>query len=153
MPNTYSKLYTQVIFTVKGRSNFIQNEWQAELYKYVTGIVNGKSQKLYSIGGMPDHIHLLIGHKPSISISDLVRDIKSNSSAFINRKMFIDKKFNWQSGFGAFSYGQSQISDVIRYIENQQEHHKHRTFKEEYIQLLKNFNIEYDSEYLFEFYE
>ena len=153
MPNTYTKLYTQIIFAVKGRSNFIQNEWKTELYKYITGIVNGKSQKLYSIGGMPDHIHLLIGYKPSISISDLVRDIKSNSSAFINRKRFIDKKFNWQSGFGAFSYGQSQIPDVIRYIENQQEHHKHQTFKEEYIQMLNNFNIEYDSEYLFEFYE
>jgi len=153
MPNTYSKLYAQIIFTVKGRSNFIQNEWKTELYKYVAGIVNGKSQKLYSIGGMPDHIHLLIGYSPSISVSDLIRDIKSNSSAFINRKMFIDKKFRWQSGFGAFSYGKSQISDVIRYIENQQEHHKHRTFREEYIQLLKNFDVDFDSDYLFEFYD
>jgi len=102
---------------------------------------------------MPDHVHLLIGFKPSISLSDLMRDIKSSSSAFVNRKRFIDKKFQWQSGFGAFTYGQSQVSDVIRYIENQQEHHKHRTFKEEYIQLLKKFTIEYDSEYLFEFYD
>ena len=101
---------------------------------------------------MPDHIHLLIGYKPSISLSDLLRDIKSNSSAFVNRKRFIHKKFQWQSGFGAFSYGQSQVSDVIRYIENQQEHHNHRTFREEYMQFLENFNIEYDSEYLFEFY-
>jgi putative transposase len=153
MPNTYSKLFAQIIFSVKGRSNFIQNEWRDELYKYISGIVNGKSQTLYSIGGMPDHIHLLTGYKPSISISDLVRDIKSNSSAFVSRKMIIDKKFQWQSGFGAFSYGQSQISDVIRYIDNQQEHHKHRTFKEEYIQFLKNFIIEYDSDYLFEFYD
>ena len=153
MPNTYSKLHVQIIFAVKGRYNFIQNEWRYELYKYISGIINGKSQKLYSIGGMPDHIHLLIGYKPSVSISDLVRDIKSNSSAFVNRKMFIDKKFQWQSGFGAFSYGQSQVSDVIRYIENQQEHHKHQTFKEEYIQFLKKFTIEYDSDYLFEFYD
>jgi REP element-mobilizing transposase RayT len=153
MPNTYSKLHAQIIFAVKGRANFIQNEWRDELYKYMSGIVDGKSQKLYSIGGMPDHIHLLIGYKPSISISDLVRDIKSNSSAFVNRKMFINKKFQWQTGFGAFSYGQSQVSDVIRYIDNQPEHHKHRTFKEEYVQFLKNFNIEYDSDYLFEFYD
>lgn len=103
MPNTYSQLYAQLIFAVKGRSNFIQNEWNTELYKYMAGIVHGKSQKLYSIGGMPDHIHLLIGYKPSISVSDLVRDIKSNSSAFVNRKMFIETSFQWQSGFGAFS--------------------------------------------------
>jgi len=153
MPNTYSKLYAQIIFTVKDRSNFIQDEWKTELYKYVTGIVNGKSQKIYSIGGMPDHIHLLIGYSPSISLSDLVRDIKSNSSAFVNRKKFIDKKFGWQSGFGAFSYGKSQISDVIRYIENQQEHHEHRTFKEEYIQFLRNFDVDFDADYLFEFYD
>jgi REP element-mobilizing transposase RayT len=153
MPNTYTKLYVQIIFAVKGRSNFIQNEWSSELYKYIAGIVNGKYQKLYSINGMPDHVHLLIGYKPSISISDLVRDIKSNSSAFVNRKMFIDQKFQWQSGFGAFSYGKSQISDVIRYIENQQEHHKHRTFRDEYIQFLEKFDVDFDSDYLFEFYE
>jgi len=103
MPNTYSKLHAQIIFAVKGRSNFIQNEWRDELYKYISGIVDGKSQKLYSIGGMPDHIHLLIGYKPSVSISDLARDIKSNSSAFVDRKMFIENKFQWQSGVGAFS--------------------------------------------------
>ncbi len=153
MPNTYSKLHAQIIFAVKGRSNFIQNDWRDEVYKYMSGIVDGKSQKLYSIGGMPDHIHLLIGYQPSISISDLVRDIKSNSSAFVNRKKVVDNKFQWQSGFGAFSYGQSQVSDVIRYIDNQQEHHKHRTFKEEYIQFLTNFKIEYNSDYLFEFYD
>ena len=153
MPNTYSKLHAQFIFAVKGRSNFIQNEWREEFYKYISGVVDGKSQKLYSIGGMPDHIHLFVGYKPSVPISDLVRDIKSNSSAFVNRKMFIDKKFQWQLGFGAFSYGQSQITDVIRYIDKQHEHHTHRTFKEEYVQFLKNFNIEYDADYLFEFYD
>lgn len=153
MPNTYSKLYAQLIFAVRGRSNFIQNKWKTELYKYISGIINGKSHKLYSIGGMPDHIHLLVGYNPSISLSDLTRDIKSNSSSFVNRKMFLDKKFHWQAGFGAFSYGKSQISDVIRYIENQNEHHKHHTFKEEYIQFLKNFDVDFESEYLFEFYE
>ena len=153
MPNTYSKLYTQLIFAVKGRSNFIQSSWKTEFYKYITGIVDGKSQKLYSIGGMPDHIHLLIGFKPAVSISDLVRDIKSNSSAFANRKKLIDQKFQWQTGFGAFTYGQSQIPDVIRYIENQHEHHRHRSFKEEYIQFLKTFDVEYESDYLFEFYD
>ncbi|NBC26633.1 MAG: IS200/IS605 family transposase [Bacteroidetes bacterium] len=152
MPNTYSKLCTQIIFAVKGRSNFLQSEWREEIYKYISGIVDGKSQKLYAIGGMPDHIHLLIGYNPTVTISDLVRDIKSNSSAFVNRKIFKDTKFQWQSGFGAFSYGQSQISDVIRYIENQEDHHKHRTFKEEYIQFLNRYQIEYNIDYLFEFY-
>ena len=152
MPNTYSQLYAQLIFAVKGRSNVIQNEWSTELYKYMTGIVNSKSQTLYSINGMPDHLHLLVGYKPSISVSDLVRDIKSNSSVFINRKKFTDQKFQWQSGFGAFSYGKSQISNVIRYIENQQDHHKHQTFKEEYIQFLNRFDVDFDSHYLFEFY-
>jgi REP element-mobilizing transposase RayT len=103
MPNTYSKLHAYIIFTVKGRSNFIQNEWRDKFYKYISGNVDGKSQKLYSVGGMPGQIHLLLGYKPSISISKLVRDIKSNSSAFVNRKMFMDHKFQWQSGFGAFS--------------------------------------------------
>ena len=153
MPNTYSQLYAQLIFSVKGRSDFIQNEWSTELYKYMAGIVNGKSQTLYSMGGMADHVHLLIGYKPSISVSDLVRDIKSNSSAFVNRKMFIETSFQWQSGFGAFSYGKSQLSDVIGYIENQQDHHKHQTFREEYIQFLKKFDVDFDSDYLFEFYE
>ena len=153
MPNTYSQLYAQLIFAVKGRNNFIQEEWSSELYKYMSGIVKGKSQKLYSVNGASDHIHLLVSYKPGISLSDLVRDVKSNSSGFINRKRFVNKKFRWQSGFGAFSYGKSQVLDVIRYIENQREHHKHRTFREEYIQFLKNFDVDFESDYLFEFYD
>ena len=150
MANTYSQLYVQIVFAVKGRQNLISKNNKDEIYKYITGIITNHKQKLIVINGMPDHIHILVGIKPDISLSDLVRDIKSNSSKFINEQKWINGKFEWQSGFGAFSYGHSQLANVIKYIENQEEHHKTRTFKEEYIGFLKLFNIDYKNEYLFE---
>ena len=153
MPNTYSQIYIQIVFAVKGRQNLIPNQKREELQKFITGIVKKREQKLLSIYSMPDHIHLLIGLKPSISISDLVRDIKAGSSKFINDKHWVKGKFNWQQGFGAFSYSKSQIDNVIKYILNQREHHKKKTFKEEYIEFLKRFAIEYDEKYLFEWVE
>jgi REP element-mobilizing transposase RayT len=149
MANTYSQLYIHIVFAVKGRQNLISANWKDEIYKYITGIVTNKGQKLIDINGMPDHIHILIGLKPDKSISDLVRDIKSNSSKFINDKKWINGKFEWQTGFGAFSYSHSQLTNVIHYIERQEEHHKTKTFKEEYIEFLKLFNIEFKDEYLF----
>lgn len=150
MANTYSQLYIQIVFAVKGRQNLISSRWKNELYKYITGIVTNENQKLIVINGMPDHIHILIGLKPNKALSDLVRDIKANSSRFINEKRWINGKFEWQSGFGAFTYGHSQLTNVINYIQNQEEHHKTKTFREEYIGFLKAFEIDYKDEYVFE---
>lgn len=150
MANTYSQLYVQIVFAVKGRQNLISNKWKDELYKYITGIVTNENQKLISINGMSDHIHILIGIKPNKALSDLVRDIKANSSRFINEKRWINGKFEWQSGFGAFTYSHSHLANVINYIQNQEEHHKTKTFKEEYIGFLKAFEIDYKDEYVFE---
>jgi putative transposase len=150
MPNTYTQLYIQIVFAVKGRENLISKGNREELHKYITGIVQNRDQKLLSIFCMPDHVHLLISIKPTISISDLVRDIKAGSSKFINDSKWIKGKFNWQEGFGAFSYSKSQIDAVVKYILNQEEHHKKINFKDEYIDFLKKFEIEYNEKYLFE---
>ena len=150
MANTFTQLYTQLVFAVQGRQNIIQNRFEEDVYKYITGIIQNKGHKLISINGMPDHIHIFIGMKPKEAISDLVRDVKKDSSKLINSKNWIRGKFNWQEGFGGFSYGHSQISDVANYIDNQKKHHKKRTFKEEYLELLKKFKIEFDKRYLFE---
>lgn len=153
MANTYTQIYIQIVFAVKGRQNLIHSNWKDEIYKYITGIVTNEGQKLITINGMPDHVHILIGLKPDKSISDLVRDIKANSSRFINDKRWINGKFEWQTGFGAFSYNHSQLTNVIHYIENQEEHHKSKTFKQEYLEFLKAFDVDFKSEYIFEFIE
>ena len=152
MPNTYSQLYIQIVFAVKGRQSFIKEEFRNELQKYISGIIREKKQKLYAIYCMPDHIHILVSIKPDIAISDLVRDIKSNSSSFIKQKNFIND-FSWQTGFGAFSYSKSHALNVVDYILTQPQHHLKKTFKDEYIELLQKFEIEYNNEYLYEFYE
>ena len=151
MPNTFTQIYIHVIFSVKGRENLIGNQWKEDLYKYITGIIRNKNQKLIIINGMPDHLHLLIGLRPEKSLSDLVRDIKNNSTNFINEKKFVKCKFGWQEGFGAFSYSDSQLDLIVNYIRNQEAHHKKKTFKEEYIEILEKFKIEYDVKYLPEF--
>ncbi len=153
MPNTYSQIYIQIVFTVKGRENLISKIHREELHKYITGIVQNRGQKLLSIFCMPDHVHLLVGIKPSIAISDLVRDIKAGSSNFINQQHWVKGKFNWQEGFGAFSYSKSQIESVIKYILSQEEHHKKTTFREEYFDFLEKFEIDYDEKYVFEWIE
>ncbi|MGQ0829946.1 MAG: IS200/IS605 family transposase [Bacteroidota bacterium] len=153
MSNTFSQIYIHIIFAVKGRENIIGNTWKHELYKYICGIVNGNKQKVYAINGMPDHIHILLSIKPEISLSDLVRDIKANSSKWINQRTFVKGKFQWQTGFGAFSYSHSQLDTIIEYIDNQEHHHERRTFKDEYMVLLQKFKIDYDDQYLFEWIE
>jgi REP element-mobilizing transposase RayT len=150
MAGTFTQLYIQTVFAVKGRENLIRKEWKDELYKYMAGIIKGKDQKPIIVNGMPDHIHAFIGLKPSQSISDLVRDIKNNSSNFINDSKFIKGRFSWQEGYGAFSYAHSQIDAVYHYILNQEEHHKKKTFKEEYIDFLQKFQVEYNDKYLFD---
>ena len=153
MANTYTQIYIHVIFAVKGRENLISKNWKVELYKYITGIVRENEQKLYIINGMPDHIHILLSLTPSINISDLVRDIKSGSSGWINKRNFVKGKFNWQAGFGAFSYSQSQLPRVINYIKNQEEHHRIKTFQEEYKKILDEFEVEHEDKYLFDYYQ
>ena len=150
MPNTFSQIYIQVVFAVRGRENLISKKWKDELYKYICGIVKAKKEKVYSINGMPDHIHILLSIKPDTTLSDLMRDIKANSSKWINEKKFVKGKFQWQEGFGAFSYSQSQLDNVIGYINNQEEHHSKKSFKEEYLDLLNKFNIQFDEKYVFE---
>ena len=153
MANTFSQIYIQIIFAVKGRENLISAKWKDELYKYICGIANNNQQKVYSINGMPDHIHLLLSIKPNCSLSDLIRDIKAGSSKWINEKKFVIGKFQWQEGFGAFSYSQSQLDNVIAYINNQEAHHLIKTFKDEYIELLQKFQIEFDERYVFDWIE
>lgn len=153
MANTYTQIYIHVVFAVQGRQNLIPKEHKEELHKYITGIVQNKGQKLIAINSMPDHAHVFMGVKPAIALSDLVRDIKNNSSGFINEKKWVRGKFNWQKGFGAFSYGHSQIDVVVKYIFNQEKHHAKKTFREEYVEMLKKFQVEYDEKYLFEWIE
>lgn len=150
---TFSQIYIQIVFAVKGRNNLIHAQWENELYKYITGIVTNKKQKLLAINGMPDHIHILIGLNPSCRLSDLVREIKKSSNKFINENKFTKYKFEWQEGYGAFSYSQSALDSVIAYVQNQKEHHNRKSFKEEYKDFLKKFQVDYNDDYLFEFIE
>ena len=150
MAGTYSQVFIHIVFSVKGRMNLINSSFKDELEKYITGIIKNKENKLYSICCMPDHTHILISMNTSTKISDLVRDIKANSSRFINQNNWINGKFEWQNGYGAFSYSLSQVDIVCKYINNQIEHHKKKTFKDEYIELLEKFQIKYQNEYLFE---
>jgi putative transposase len=150
MPGTFSQIYIQVVFAVKGRENLITKPWSDELHKYIAGIIKGKEQKSIIINGVADHIHCFVGLKPSMRISDLVRDIKNNSTNFINEKKLVKGKFSWQEGYGVFSYSHSQINDIYNYILNQEDHHKKRTFKEEYLELLNKFEIPFEDRFLFE---
>jgi len=153
MPGTFSQIYIQIVFAVRGRQNFIKASFEEEVYKYISGIISEKEQKSLAVNGMPDHVHLLVGLKPSMRISDLVRDIKNNSTNFINKHDWLQNTFSWQEGYGAFSYSQSQFGRVIDYIKNQKQHHQKRTFKQEYLSFLKNYNIAFEEKYLFDFFE
>jgi len=153
MANTFSQIYIQIVFAVKGRDNLINKEWEERLYQYMTGIVRAKGQKLIAINGMPDHIHIFIGMKPDCCLSDLIREVKKSSNVFVSDNRLSKFKFSWQEGFGAFSYSISQIDDVYKYIMNQKEHHRKITFKEEYLDFLHKFKVEYNEKYLFEWYE
>ena len=150
MADTYTQLYIHIIFAVKGRQSLIPKQHKDELHKYITGIIDSKQQTAIQINSMPDHIHILVGITPDVAISDLVRDIKANSSKFINKKRWIAGRFEWQTGFAAFSYAHSQLDTVARYIKNQEEHHSRQTFREEYLAFLKRFNVSYHPKYVFD---
>ena len=149
MANTYTQIYIQVVFAVEGRQNLIDPKHNDELQKYITGIVTAHRQKLITINNMPDHVHILIGQRPDSELSNLVGDIKSGSTNFINRNRWVRGRFCWQEGFGAFSYALSQLGSVIRYIQNQQKHHQKRSFQDEYVELLDKFEVAYDERYTF----
>src|SRR5436305_2689576 len=151
MANTFSQIYIQTVFAVDGRLSLIRPEFKEELYKYMTGIVRNSKQKLIAINGMSDHVHILIGLKPSMALADLIQDIKVDSSKFINKKNWVRGRFNWQEGYGAFSYGHSQLDKIITYIRNQEKHHQKQSFKNEYMTLLRKFDIAFDDKYVFDF--
>jgi putative transposase len=150
MADTYTKLFIHTVFTVRGRENLISPRWKEDLYKYISGIVTHNDQKLMIINGMPDHIHLLLGIKPTIALSDLIRDIKANSSRFVNEQKWINGRFEWQHGFGAFTCNPAELEPIINYIKNQEEHHRMKRFREEYVDMLNHNKIEYKNEYLFD---
>ena len=149
MANTYHQIHIQAIFAVKKRTGLIQKEWKDELYKYITGVIQMHDHKLLVINGMPDHLHVFFGMRPTQSLSDLMQDVKGGSSKWINEKKFIKAKFEWQEGFGAFSYSKSQASRVITYVQNQEIHHRKITFLDEYKKFLEKFEVNYDERYIF----
>ena len=152
MANTFSQIYLQFVFAVQNRRSLIPKEHKEELHKYITGLLQNRQAKMLAVHCMPDHAHLFVGFKPgSMLISDFVKEIKVESNEFINRKNWLKGKFNWQEGYGVFSYSHSHIDRVCKYVLNQEKHHQKRTFKEEYITLLRKFEIQYDEKYLFHF--
>ncbi len=153
MANTYTQLTIHIVFAVKHREYTIKKQYRPELFKYITGIITNKNHKLLAINGVSDHVHILFGLNPTVALSDIVRDIKNNSSKFINEEQWMPGHFEWQSGYGGFSYSRSQRSDVINYIENQEEHHKKNSFRTEYLNILKKFEIEFEEQYVFEFFD
>ena len=153
MANTFSQIYIQTVFAVSNRQSLIKPEFREDLNKYITGIVTNQGQKLISINGVLDHVHILIGLRPAMALADLVREIKADSSNFINKERFVRGRFSWQEGYGAFSYGHSQLDTIIRYIQNQEKHHRRRSFREEYLTLLRKFDIAFEEKYVFEFIE
>ena len=148
MANTYSQIYIHIIFAVQARECLLKKHFKENVHKYITGIIHQRGQKLIAINSMPDHIHLLVGLNPDVALSDLVRDIKAISAKFINEKKWFHGRFNWQEGFAAFSYSHSHVGRVVRYIQNEETHHAKMNFRDEYLQLLRKFHIEYDDRYI-----
>jgi REP element-mobilizing transposase RayT len=153
MSNTFTQIYIQAVFAVKGRYNLISYTYEDELYSYIGGILRNKGHKPLAINGIPNHIHIFFGMKPIEALSDLIRDIKANSSGFVNEQNWFPGKFHWQEGYGAFSYSHSELNTVINYVKNQKQHHGKKSFKEEYISLLKQFNVDYEEKYVFKWEE
>ena len=153
MPNTFSQIYLQFVFAVRQRRSLIPREHKEELHRYITGLVQRRNAKMLAVHCMPDHVHLFVGFKPTISISDFVKEIKVESNQFINSKKWVDGKFKWQEGYGVFSYSPSHVDTVVKYVLNQEEHHRSRSFKMEYFGFLKKFEIPFEEKYVFDFIE
>ncbi len=153
MANTYTQLYVQYVFAVKGRQHLIPKAYKEQIHRYITGVVQKRKHKLLAVNCMPDHTHIFIGLHPTQSISDLASDIKTAATKFIKQQSWMRFAFSWQIGYGAFSYSRSQIDVVVKYVLNQEIHHQQQTFREEYLNFLRKFEVEYDEKYLFEFYD
>ena len=151
MPNIFSQIYLQFVFAVKGRQNLVPKQHKEELHKYMTGLVQNRKAKMLAVHCMPDHTHLFVGFKPSVLISDFIKEIKVESNEFIAGKRWVREKFNWQEGYGVFSYSHSHVDKVIKYILNQEQHHRKLTFRNEYHELLEKFKISFEEKYLFDF--
>ncbi|MGF1635632.1 MAG: IS200/IS605 family transposase [Cyclobacteriaceae bacterium] len=149
MANTYTQIHIQAVFAVQNRKCVIKKTWKEELFKYMTGIIQNHGHKVLAINGMPDHVHIFFGFRPTQSLSDLLQDIKGDSSKWINEKGFVKGRFSWQGGFGAFSYSKSHVQNVINYVRNQEYHHRKKSFTEEYIEFLEKFEVDYDKRYIF----
>ena len=148
MANTFTQIYLHLVFAVQNRASLIQPTWKDELYKYITGIIQNNNHKLIAINGVANHIHIAVGYKTHQLIPELLQDIKGDSSRWINKKRFAKGIFNWQVGYGAFSFSNSQIDRVVKYINNQEQHHKKKTFLEEYVELLKKYDVSYNKKYI-----
>lgn len=153
MANTYTQLLTQLVFAVQSRENMIHESIRVRIEKYICGCISNQKSKPLAIYCMPDHVHILIGQNPSVAVSDLVKEIKTSTTHFINNERLIKFKFSWQEGYGAFSYSKSQLDNVVKYILNQHQHHKARSFREEYLDFLEKFEIDYTPDYLFKWIE
>jgi putative transposase len=153
MANTFSQIYLQFVFAVQNRQSLISKDNKEELHKYITGLVQNRKAKMLAVNCMPDHIHLFVGFKPTVLISDFVKEIKVESNEFINDRQWIKGKFNWQEGYGVFSYSHSHIDKVVKYVLNQEQHHQKKTFKQEYLSLLNKFEIPFEEKYLFDFFD
>jgi REP element-mobilizing transposase RayT len=149
MANTYTQLYIHIVFAVKFRAALLQEEWDERLRHYITATVQNNGHKMLSINNMPDHLHMFVGLHPKQSISEMMQMVKGDSSEWINREKLTRQKFQWQDGYGAFSHSKSQIDGVVKYILNQQEHHKKVTFLDEYKKMLDDFGVAYDERYIF----
>lgn len=149
MSNTYTQIHIQAVFAVQNRLSLISQEWKNRLYMYITSIIQKNGHKLIAINGTADHVHILFGMRPTQSLSELMKEVKGCSSKWINDERLVNGKFSWQEGYGAFSYGKSQIPMVINYINNQEEHHKKTTFLDEYKKFLELYGIQYDEQYIF----
>ena len=152
MANTYTQLYIHLVFAVQFRHAMIPRDHKEEVHRYITGIVQQRSNKMLAVHCMPDHTHVLVGLHPSVAVSDLMRDIKAGSSGYITKAPWMKHKFNWQVGFGAFSVSRSRLDNTIAYIREQEKHHEKRTFREEYMAFLKEYEVPYEEQYLFEFF-
>ena len=149
MANTFTQIHIHKVFAVQNRTSLIRKDWQERLYKYIIAIIQKHGHKVLSIGGVADHIHILFGFRPTQSLSLLMQEVKRDSSEWVNQNKLVMGRFSWQEGYGAFSYSKSQISNVSKYIENQEKHHSKQTLTEEYRKILGNFGIEYDNRYIF----
>jgi putative transposase len=153
MANTFTQLYVHIVFSVKYRSALLRDAWREELHRYITGIVRNKRQTLIAVNSVSDHIHILLGIKPDVMLSQIVREVKANSSRFMNERHLVPGRFEWQEGYGAFTCSHSQLGRVVEYIKQQPEHHRQTTFHEEYIQFLKKYNVPHDTRYVFDLSE